>query len=303
MTEPATVMDRRAVAIDWPAEVDFDMLRATHGDLADKDDAAMAFHWETYGRNEGRLASLAALRENFIGLVPAEARVLEVGPFTDPMFEGPNVHYFDVLDGDALRAWGRELGRDVGRVPQVIHYTPSLDQARGADFDIIFSCHNIEHHPDLIGHLQQAGEAVAPGCVYMLVIPDRRFCFDHFLPDLDLASVVGAHVEKRALHTAKSVIEHRAFTCHNDTLRHWQGDHGPAPDGLDGRIEYALNEIETAAGGYIDVHAWQFTPDAFRRVLGGLHTLGLSPFRPLRVYSTPYGRNEFMAVLVREPKA
>mgnify|MGYP003393770649 CR=1 FL=1 len=274
------------------------VLGIPRADLADKDDEAMAMHWLTYGRNEGRIASRAALREHFVGLVPPEARVLEVGPFTHPMFAGSNVRYFDVLDGDALRAWGRELGRDVSRVPQVIHYSPSLETARGADFDIIFSCHNIEHHPDLIGHLQQAGETVAPGGVYMMVVPDRRFCFDHFLPDLDIASVIGAHLEQRTLHTAKSVIEHRALTC-----RHWEGDHGPAPDGLDGRVDLALAEIKDAAGGYIDVHAWQFTPDSFRRVLGGLHTLGLSPFRPLRVYATPFGRNEFTAVMVREPRA
>lgn len=301
MTETMLTSVRPATVIDWPAEVDFDTLRAMHPDLSDKDDAAMTFHWDTYGRNEGRIASSAALRENFVALVPAEARVLEVGPFTHPMFEGPNVRYFDVLDGDALRTWGRELGRDVSRVPEVIHYTPSLDLARGADFDIIFSCHNIEHHPDLIGHLKQAGEVVAPGGLYMLVIPDKRYCFDHFLPELDLASLIGAHLEKRTLHTAKSVIEHRAFTCHNDAIRHWQGDHGPAPDGLDGRIGSALKEFEAAAGGYIDVHAWQFTPEALRQVMSALHDLGLSPFRPLRVYPTPFGRNEFTAVLIREP--
>ncbi len=289
--------------IDWPVEVDFEVLRATYPDLADKDDEAMRFHWHAYGRAEGRIASPVALSENFIALAPAEALILEIGPFTNPKFTGPNIRYFDLLDGDALRRWGRELDRDVSRVPEIIHYTPSLEAARGAGLDVVFSCHNIEHHPDLILHLQQAGAALRPGGIYMMVVPDRRYCFDHFLPDLTVARVIGAHLDKRTVHAPSSVIEHRAFTCHNDVNRHWAGDHGPAPDGLGGSVAFALKELEEAQGGYVDVHAWQFTPDGLRNAIAGLHALGYSPFRPLRVYDTPFGRNEFTAVLVLDPAA
>jgi hypothetical protein len=45
------------------------------------------------------------------------------------------------------------------------------------------------------------------------------------------------------------------------------------------------------------VHAWQFTPGSFRELLGMLHAGGDSPLRPLRVYETPHGRNEFTAIL------
>lgn len=290
-------------AIAWPQEVEPEQLRDRYPDLAAYDDEGLKAHFDRHGRDEGRIASSAAVREGFVPLVPEGASVLEIGPFCQPVFEGPNVRYLDVLDAAALRARGEAIGIDVSRTPAKIDFTNGLTEAAGEAFDIVFSSHNIEHQPDLVGHLRQAAEALRPGGVYMLIVPDRRYCFDHFLPDATVANIVGAHVERRANHTAASVIEHRAFTCHNDTLRHWQGDHGPAPDGRDGRVAHALNEIAEAAGAYVDVHAWQFTPGSFRAVFTTLHTIGLSPFRPVRVYDTAYGRNEFNAVLALDPGA
>ncbi len=281
----------------WPEPFDPECLRGRYGDLAAMSDDQLVDHYARYGRAEGRIASPAALREGFIPLAPADASVLEIGPFCQPVMTGPNVRYLDVLDAAGLRARGEAIGIDTHQTPDVIHFTQGLGEAAGQGFDILFSSHNLEHQPDLIGHLKEAAAALAPGGVYMLIVPDRRYCFDHFLPDLTLARVLDAHLEGRVVHTAQSVIEHRAFTCHNDTLRHWQGDHGPEPDGLDGRVEYALNELKVAAGSYVDVHAWQFTPNAFHQIMTRLHALGWSPFRPLRVYDTAYGRNEFTAVL------
>ncbi len=290
-------------AIKFPETWAASELRARYPDLSDLDDDALARHYDTFGRREGRIASPAALREGFVSLVAPNATILEIGPFCQPVMVGPNVRYLDVLDAAGLRARGEAIGIDTRRTPEMIHFTNGLDEAAGQDFDIVFSSHNLEHQPDLIGHLKQAAAALGPGGVYMLIVPDRRYCFDHFLPDLTVAGVIGAHLEGRTVHSAQSVIEHRAFTCHNDTLRHWQGDHGSEADDLAHRIDYALNELRAANGAYIDVHAWQFTPQSFNQVMTTLHALGWSPFRPLRVYDTAYGRNEFTAVLTLDGPA
>ncbi|MFN7389804.1 hypothetical protein [Brevundimonas sp.] len=290
-------------AIVWPETWIAAELRVRYADLGSLDDAALARHYEDFGRREGRIASPAAQREGLIALVPADASILEIGPFCQPVLTGPNVRYLDVLDAASLRVRGEAIGIDTSRTPETIHFTNGLGEAAGQDLDILFSSHNLEHQPDLIGHLKEAAAALALGGVYVLIVPDRRYCFDHFLPDLTVARVLDAHLEARTVHTAQSVIEHRAFTCHNDTLRHWHGDHGPEPDGMDGRIDYALNELKAANGGYVDVHAWQFTPQSFESVMTTLNRLGWSPFRPLRVYDTAYGRNEFTAVLTLDAAA
>ncbi|HVK82191.1 MAG TPA: hypothetical protein VM915_16430 [Verrucomicrobiae bacterium] len=48
---------------------------------------------------------------------------------------------------------------------------------------------------------------------------------------------------------------------------------------------------------YIDTHAWQFVPDSFREITRLLYELGYSSLKPLRVYDTAHGWNEFYAVL------
>ena len=283
----------------WPVELDPETLRATYVDLAAMTDRQIQVHFDTYGRREGRIASPMAVRETLISSVPTSARLLEIGPFCQPVFEGANVQYLDVLDAEGLRERGTALGLDLSRTPQRVDYTHGLAEAAGQNFDYIFSSHNIEHQPDLVTHLHEVANALSSTGEYLLIVPDKRYCFDHFVPETTLSDVMAAFLEKRDRHTFADVIEHRAFTCHNDMIAHWQGEHGPAPDGLDGRVEAALEEIAAADGGYIDVHAWQFTPQSFRRVFTRLNDMGLVGLRPLRVYETVYGRNEFVAVLTR----
>lgn len=256
-------------------------------------------HFETWGRGEGRLASPLAIREGLIAAVEPKARLLEIGPFCQPVFSGETVQYLDVLDADGLRERGTALGLDLSRTPDTIHFTHGLAEAAGQDFDYVFGSHNIEHQPDLVTHLREVADALAPDGQYLLIIPDKRYCFDHFIPETTIADVIGAFLDRRTTHTWADVIEHRALTCHNDTVAHWRGEHGPPPDGTDGRVEAAMQEITIANGAYIDVHAWQFTPRNFRSILSQLDAMGLIPLKPLRVYETVHDRNEFVAILTR----
>ncbi|MEI7973011.1 MAG: hypothetical protein WCH11_01440, partial [Bdellovibrio sp.] len=62
-------------------------------------------------------------------------------------------------------------------------------------------------------------------------------------------------------------------------------------------IQAALEEYEKARGSYLDVHAWQFTPESFKSIIQMTRALGLSKFSCIRSYPTPKGRLEFVAVL------
>lgn len=161
------------------------------------------------------------------------------------------------------------------------------------------SSHSIEHQPDLIKHLIDVCDLLEPGGRYFLIVPDKRYCFDHYLPDTTVADIIEAHTERRRTHRIGNVIEHRALTTHNDTARHWQFDHADRDyaDNIASRTRQALREFKEADGAYIDVHAWKFTPIVFRQVITQLTELGLINLFTERVYHTPHGRNEFTAVL------
>lgn len=282
---------------DFPPVFSADVLRRRYSDLETYDDAFLASHYVQYGRDEGRVASDGALREVLISLIDPDSAILEIGPFCQPVFRGPNVRYLDVLDAQQLRARAGEIGEDASGCPDVIHFTNGLAEASGSNLDVVFSSHNIEHQPDLIRHLNEVAAALRPGGFMVMLVPDKRYCFDHFLAETTIAEVVESFLDRRSTHTVRHVVEHVALTAHNDTARHWAGDHGVEPNCTDGRLTLAINRLQEAGDAYIDVHAWKFTPTSFSAVIGALSIAGIHPMRIERVYDTPAGRNEFGVVL------
>lgn len=285
-----------------PAAFDAAHYLAANPDL-DLTTETAADHYERIGRAEGRVASPLALRENLIALVADGRSVLEIGPFCDPLLRGPDIAYLDILDADQLRARAAAIGRNPDRCPERIDYVGGLEQI-DRRFDAVISSHAIEHQPDLVHHLQQVERILAPDGLFCLIIPDKRYCFDHHIAESTIADVLQAYHERRRLHTLSSVIEHVALTTHNDPHRHWAGDHGPAiPADQPKRLERVMRDHGVSAGRYIDVHAWYFTPDRFRTIVEALGALDLTGFEIAGVYDPARDRNEFCAVLRLSPAA
>jgi hypothetical protein len=62
-------------------------------------------------------------------------------------------------------------------------------------------------------------------------------------------------------------------------------------------VAAAVSEWQQAAGQYLDVHAWYFTPDSFEINVGLLNRLGFTRFGVERIYPTRFGAGEFWAIL------
>jgi SAM-dependent methyltransferase len=282
-----------------PPTIDPDTYRASDPALAKLYDEAAIAHYRAHGRDKGLVASPLALRENLLLFIEDDISLLEIGPFCRPLKRGPKVEYLDVLDADQLRARAGATGGRAEGVPELIHHVGDLDIV-DRSYDAVLSSHAIEHQPDLVRHFQQVERILNPGGGYFLIIPDKRFCFDHFIAESTIAGVLQAYREQRRVHTLQSVIEHRALTVHNDHRRHWAGDHGNPERNRAARVKAALEEYEAADGGYIDVHAWYFTPPAFRSIVTTLRDLGLIGLEVAGIYHTARDRNEFCAIL-RKP--
>ncbi|MCW6511462.1 class I SAM-dependent methyltransferase [Lichenifustis flavocetrariae] len=281
-------------------EFDADFYRKSYPDLQHMDRTTAEDHWHQFGIREGRLGSRLAIRENFIPFLSEETSILEIGPFGKPVVTGPHVSYFDVLSQDDLKARAERIGLDPDRVPAIDWVSPVGDLSIvDRRFTAVVSSHCVEHQPDLIRHLKAVANVLKAGGRYYLVVPDKRFCFDALIPESSVADIIEAR--GATVHKLLSVIEHRAFTTHNDTSRHWAGDHLDDThwESVLPRTNAALKEFEAAAGGYVDVHAWQFTPDSFRAVMAALHRKGLIDLVVERVYQTAFHKNEFTAVLCK----
>ena len=239
-------------------------------------------------------------REAFSALIPrvSDGLILEIGPLNRPTVTGPNVRYFDLLPTAELRAKAKAANLDPSSVP-VIDYWDSHGNLGiiKERFASVVSSHVVEHQPDLVRHLNSVASLLDESGKYFLVIPDKRYCFDHFLPESRLTEIVRAHNEGRTVPDLYSVIEHKSLITHNDPAKHWRGKSGLRYENLKQKWEGAGREFAEARGAYIDVHIWQFTPESFVAMIDGLSQLGLINFHVESTFRTPRNTLEFYCIL------
>ncbi len=290
---------------DLPLDLDLEFYRRTYSDLRRLNSHELSDHYRNFGIKEGRTGSPAATRPGFLRQLPSFGQILEIGPFADPVAIGKNVKYFDILSTEALKQRAAKHGKDPHKCPNIDYVSENGDlSVVNSQFDAVVSSHAIEHQPDLIRHLLGVASVLQTGGRYFVLVPDKRYCFDHFIAESTIAGVLDANVRGIRFHDAAHIVEHRAFTTHNDPMKHWLGDHGaPAYKissyAIRGGLDLFLNNKDV----YLDAHAWQFTPASFREIIQLLFDLGITQFRPLRVYETIFGSNEFYAVLEKSAES
>ncbi len=265
-------------------------------------------HYAKIGRAEGRICSPVNHRSTFLNLVPTDRPLLEIGPWYSPAFskQTHQLWYLDAFSSDHMRQTAAQYPQaDPQNVPEIDFVWRGEPYAKliNITFDVAFSSHNIEHQPCLVGHLADVASILNPGGRLFLAIPDKRFCFDHFLEESSVFDVLDAYAAKRKRHTLTSLLRQLFLTTHNESPRHWRGDHGEPGVRVEGRdriqlLKSTTNEVMTGTA-YIDSHAWQFTPDSFRTIIKTVSEMGVCPLRIERIYSTLRDSNEFYAVLRR----
>ncbi|MEF2074018.1 hypothetical protein [Consotaella aegiceratis] len=284
---------------DFPEEFDSNFYRSKYPRLSGMDDATLRKHYSLHGRTEGRQASPAALRSGFIPLFEHIRPILEIGPFDRPMVEGDKVSYFDVLGQEDLQK--KAIANNRGGTVPYIEFVSEIGDLSIVDrkFNAVCSAHCIEHQVDLIAHLDNVAKVLEGGGYYFIAAPDKRYSFDHFIPESTVADIIDAHKEPRKTHSLANIIKHVALATHNDAPRHWEGIHADPgyEQEIGGKIKAALNLFDKANGRYIDAHAWRFSPSTFRNLMEILSSIDLIPFDIVRVYETPKPRVEFMAIL------
>lgn len=226
-----------------------------------------------------------------------------------------------------MRANCKKCGRNVDSVPEKIHFVSPTGDLGVVDekFDIVFTSHVIEHVPDLTAHFQAVSRILNAGGLYVLIVPDKRFCFDHFNAETTLADVIDASVNRCKTAKFADVLSSVFTRTHNNPIRHWLGDHGERfglrdapPDAesvteIDGEYFFDdgkdlpekishLAEKYTQIferGEYVSVHNWRFTPASFGYIVDTLNALNLIDLPLYRLCRTVWGRFEFVAMLER----
>ena len=166
--------------------------------------------------------------------------------------------------------------------------------------DIAIASHVIEHVPDPIGWLQSVRDAIKPGGVLALSVPDKRFTFDYKRENSSLADIVGSFLEKPLKPTPRMIFDAKSQAVTRNGEISWytwdkkvQQNEIKQVETTESAFDFAREASLTS--DYVDVHCWVFTNDSFKELVKELISLNLIPFEILEV-SEPDG-NEFIARL------
>jgi hypothetical protein len=249
-------------------------------------------------RNRNSFVKEASLRQ--IQKFP-DLKFLELGPYMSPILTKPEADYFDVLDTQSLINRSKLEGTPHYLVAEVDFVGPEASETYIPNkYSLVVSSHVIEHQIDLLRHLQQVSNLLVPGGLYIAMIPDLRYCFDHFQYPSTIVDVLVAHNQEQSNHSLKSFLEDRLLTTHNVTIDHWRNVPGESKvERLDNNGVYAYIEEYLNAIEYLDVHGWKFTPTSFKSITLTLERLELINLELMHIAATFPGNNEFWVIFER----
>lgn len=269
-------------------------------------------------------------RETFFGALSGIPGLgLEIGPLHRPICprETHKVRYIDVFTTDQLRAtYANDPHVPTEEIVEVDYVWKGEAYADliGERFDYIVSSHNIEHTPCLVGFLRNLSGCLNLNGKVFLAIPDKRYCFDHFKPESSLADVLDAFFLTRTRPLPRHHLGMELLVTHNDSRRHWLGDHGRPS-----HFELVLEEMESGSRAvegspqgptgqstcrtqtdlierlgvyyereeYRDAHVWALTPLCFAEIMEFLRQTNLVPLKLVALHPTARNSHECYAVL------
>lgn len=232
-------------------------------------------------------------------------RGLEIGPLDRPVVtkEDGCVLYMDQVDTRALKekyARNTDAGlvssENLVEVDLVADGRPLVEILGDlGPVDYVVASHVIEHIPNPVGWLIDIATVLDRGGRISLVIPDRRFTFDHFRDDSNTAALIEAHLAERRHPSPAQIYDYFSNVADIDPATVWAGlsfdRRGIAGHVPDRALQLAAGELAH------DVHCFVFAPYSFVNLLRELIGLDLLPFEVESFESTRPGSIEFFTTL------
>ncbi|MEB2848291.1 methyltransferase domain-containing protein [Endobacterium cereale] len=221
----------------------------------------------------------AERREIILSLFDHGGLGLEVGPGYDAFFpksQGFNVQTVDHADGEALRRKYSDFADKIEEVDYVSDGGSLLELiGEPKKYDFIFASHVIEHITDVVRFIGDCESLLKDNGTLVLVVPDKRFCFDTFRPISTVGQVLDAHIEKRTRHTPGQIFDFYLSCAQRSGSGIWVE---PNLSDMSLMNEFSVVETKfreaTSTSDYMDTHGWMFTPTSFRLLIKKLRQMG-----------------------------
>ena len=233
-------------------------------------------------------------KEKVLRHINQNGRGIEIGPSYNPIApkkEGYQVDIIDHMSREELIAKYKDHHVNLENIEEVdfVWRGESYSELTGKSkyYDWIIASHVIEHVPDLIGFLNDCDAILKDDGVISLVIPDKRYCFDHYRPITGISKIIDNHFQKNKTHTPGTVAEYFLNVVSKAGVIAWDSS-VTGEFNFVHSLEDALKGMKTAINenAYIDVHAWCFVPHSFRLIIHDLFCLGLIPFQEVDFFPT-----------------
>jgi SAM-dependent methyltransferase len=233
--------------------------------------------------------------------------IVEIGPSYNPIVpksEGWHTTIVDHASRTELQALYTQHNVATDRIEEVdiVWSGGALADAFPTEalgtFDAVVASHVIEHSPDVVTFLQSCHALLKESGRLVLVIPDKRQCFDFFKPHSTSADALEAFAQKRSRHRRSTHFLHVAFAAQTSSGIAW-GQAPPFGLSLVHRLHQAWSRFHSVsddpAAPYTDCHAWFFTPASFELLSLDLRALQLVHLET--EYVSPSFGSEFVAFL------
>jgi len=247
-------------------------------------------------------------KEKVLHHIDRDTHGVEIGPSHNPIApkrEGYNVHIIDHMDRDGLVKKYTGHGVNLDQIEEVdfIWHGETYAELTGQSkhYDWIIASHVIEHTPDLIAFLHSCDSILKDDGVLSLVIPDKRYCFDHYRPITGISQIIDSHVHGHRIHSPGTAAECRLNSVTKSHQIAWDAN-TRGPYNLAHSLDSAQQDMKSALedNTYTDFHAWCFVPHSFRLIIHDLFCLGLSPFQEAAFFPT-YGCEFYVTLSRRGP--
>jgi len=265
-------------------------------------------HYNKTGKYEGRVCSQVNNATSFVELIDiSKSHSLEIGPLHSPLLDCslPNVKTLDHLSKEELiKKYEAFEDVDTSKIVDVDYVWNREPYADLIDikFENILASHIIEHTPDLIGFFRNISDILKKDGLLFLIVPDKRFCFDHFREETVLFEVIYAHYQKQTKPSIENIVDMHRANAHNDANMHWMGEHGDKKTAgfltdFDKPFEQYIEYINQYMNEYTDSHVWKFTPESFEKITNYLYREKVIDLKTIRVYPTVRNTQQFYTIM------
>lgn len=235
---------------------------------------------------------------------------LEIGASYNPILPksaGYNVRIVDHVDQLSLRSkysqFSEEIKNGIEEVDYVWTEGPLSALAQDQVFSFVIASHVIEHFVDFLGFIQDCELFLHQEGQLILIVPDKRFCFDYFQPLSDVAKVLADHFRRSSRHSFETHYRqtmHAVAELQSGKIHFWGQEKIRSLSFLTGDPEAIYRQAleNVTADEYRDGHNNFFTPASFLSLIEELRYLRLIG---LRVDTITRSRGcEFLVIMKKD---